>query len=334
MMLLQKQPHFSMALAQSPLIHTHRRHPSAPPQQVVVQPTRTPGLLSLSRPPRPQQHRPDLKPSPKPKAAQAANRSPKPAPAEQAGPLKAAAEIRGRSQGKKQQQQQQRSSSQAAPASRRRQPSPDPFRAAASPAPAPGPARTRQQPIPVRPKLGPALSRSDPVLSHMPRRRPAPHRAATQDPWDAFPVCDDTTDAGASRPATPTTTPTPTRIRTRPDLHLAADPRTPPRRTRLPEPPRTAPLSSSNPGSFPFPPSTPTPAAGASTSPKRRAAAAARAKHLSEGVLPPFPFAFPEDPTPKRSRSSERARAADALFASSVFQNSPSPEELPPPLFA
>ncbi|KAF8800571.1 hypothetical protein BYT27DRAFT_7199698 [Phlegmacium glaucopus] len=45
-----------MILVQKPLtltpVHIHRRHPSAPPT-VVVQPTRTPGLLTLSKPPRP-----------------------------------------------------------------------------------------------------------------------------------------------------------------------------------------------------------------------------------------------------------------------------------------
>ncbi|KAJ7485585.1 hypothetical protein FB451DRAFT_1392319 [Mycena latifolia] len=331
-----------MSLAQSPFVHTHRRHPSAPPAPVVVQPTRTPGLLSLSRP---KQHRPDPKPSPKPRHAQAATRSPRPAPAEATTPLKAAAEIRGRQQqGKKQQQQpQQRSASQAAP-SRRRQPSPDPFKASPNPSPAPPKQPRQQQPIPVRPKLAPnpsagALSSSDPVLSHMPRRRlPLPQRSATLDS-DAFPICDDMTDAGASRPGTPTPaaaaasarprTP-PSTKRERPALTLPAEPRTPPRR-RLPEPPRTAPLAAPA-AFFPFPVTT---ATGANTSPKRRPA---RAKHLSEGVLLPLLFpaeAAPVPPAPGRARSSERLRAeAQALFASSMFQNSPSPEELPPPLFA
>ncbi|KAJ7742721.1 hypothetical protein DFH07DRAFT_39480 [Mycena maculata] len=335
MMLLQKQPHFSMALAQSPYIHTHRRHPSAPPQAVVVQPTRTPGLLSLSRPPR---ARNDHKVSPKPRQAQQAQ------PASREGtpaPLKPAPEIRGRQQGKKQQQhqqQQQRSSSQAAP-SRRRQPSPDPFRAAPA-----APNKRRQLPIPVPPKLAPAnptlLSRSDPVLSHMHMPRRKPQRATTLDS-DVFPICDDMTEAG-SRPSSPEShshSPRPiTPTRTRPDLHLA-EPRTPTRRTRVPEGPRTAPLSSASaaPASFfPFP-TTSTP----NSSPKRRPAAAARrAKHLSEGVFPP------EDPEmqafihalSKRSRSTDRSTddpaIPDGYFASSMFQNSPSPEELPPPLFA
>jgi hypothetical protein len=51
MMLIQK-PH-TFTLSQSPL-HTHRRHPSAP-STVLVLPTRTPGLLTLSKPSRPPQ---------------------------------------------------------------------------------------------------------------------------------------------------------------------------------------------------------------------------------------------------------------------------------------
>ena len=49
MMLVHKHP--MMPLSPS-LVHAHRRNPSAPPT-VIVQPTRTPGLLSLSKPPRP-----------------------------------------------------------------------------------------------------------------------------------------------------------------------------------------------------------------------------------------------------------------------------------------
>ncbi|KAJ7167369.1 hypothetical protein C8R43DRAFT_945803 [Mycena crocata] len=342
MMLVQKQPHFSMSLAQSPFLHTHRRHPSAPPQQVHVQPTRTPGLLSLSKPPR---AKTDHRGSPKPRQAPPATRSPKPAEAEAVVALKPAAEIRGRGsetrvkpQGPTVASKKQRSSSQAAP-TRRRQPSPDPFSSnPVAPAP-PQPSKRRQLPIPVPAKASPnhpQVSHSDPVLSHMPRRKP--QRTFTLDSWDKFPVCDDMTEAG-SRPSTPTP-------RRRPDLTLATEPQTPPRRSRLPEPPRTAPISSTGaaPASFfPFP-STSTP----NSSPKRRPAVAAttrRAKHLSEGVLPVFPADDPEMHAfiaalaKRRSRSSERlsddpTALPDGYFASSQFQNSPSPDELPPPLFA
>ncbi|KAJ7927425.1 hypothetical protein B0H13DRAFT_1033810 [Mycena leptocephala] len=364
MMLVQKQPIFSMNLAQSPYIHQHRRHPSAPHPIVQVQPTRTPGLLSLSKPQR--TPKTDHKSSPRPKQQQQpAARSPRPAPAESAAPH--APEVRGRNQGKR--PQQQRSASHAAPA-RRRQPSPDPAptttTATAPVAPPPNkrrhpnPAASTPIPVPSLPSavtVNTILSRSDPVLSHMPPRRRQPQRTSTLDSpfaWDQFPVCDDTIDAeSASRPSTPTPSPTAER-RPRPALHLS-EPRTPTRRSRLPEPPRTAPLSSVSPGAFPFPThASPAHAANANhggssttpsphSSPKRRADR--RAKHLSEGVvLPPlFPFQFGTEA--RRSRSSERDGAqaqgmsgpqtqAQTLFASSMFQNSPSPEELPPPLFA
>jgi hypothetical protein len=45
MIMVQKPVH----LLSSPSTHHHRRHPSAPPT-VLVQPTRIPGLLSLSKP--------------------------------------------------------------------------------------------------------------------------------------------------------------------------------------------------------------------------------------------------------------------------------------------
>ncbi|KAJ7640776.1 hypothetical protein DFH06DRAFT_622139 [Mycena polygramma] len=361
MMLVQKQPLFSMALAhQSPFLHTHRRHPSAPPPIVQVQPTRTPGLLSLSRPAKVKEH----KASPRPKPAQAASRSPKPAHAE-AAPPRPTQESRGRQHPQSKRLQQPRSASQAAPA-RRRQPSPDPFSAGAAPQPtaaAPPPNKRRSPhastpiPVPALPQgvvssntASNAVSRSDPVLSHMPhtvpRRRPT--RTATLDSWDQFPVCDDTVDLdvdSSERPSTPSPTSSPTRPR--PALRLS-EPRTPTRRSRFPEPPRTAPLSSATPGAFPFPPhanaSPPPSNNGASphASPKRRADR--RAKHLSEGVvLPPlFPFVFggAANGEQRRSRSTERSGSEPAsmangttLFASSMFQNSPSPEELPPPSF-
>lgn len=73
MMLIQKQPQFNLSAPHFPL---HRRHPSAPPA-VLVQPTRTPGLLSLSKPvQRVQQPQQRAKQSPKPRQAAAARRSP------------------------------------------------------------------------------------------------------------------------------------------------------------------------------------------------------------------------------------------------------------------
>ncbi|KAJ7185441.1 hypothetical protein C8R46DRAFT_379382 [Mycena filopes] len=372
MMLVQKQPHFSMQLAQPAFIHQHRRHPSAPPPQVLaVQPTRTPGLLSLSRPPRPPKDH--HKGSPKPRPAQPApSRSPKPAPAEPT-PTDST-NVRGRLNNNSAQAKRNtgRSSSHAAP-SRRRQPSPDPFRSSApAPAPAPPPNKRRGNntnaiPVPAPrlhiPQQPATVSRSDPVLSHMPQQRtrpnkPVPVRSATLDEW---PVCDDMTEAG-SRPSTPVSPIQDRRqaagspSRPRPALHLS-EPRTPTRRTpragfALPEPPRTAPLSSVTPGAFPFPTNGNSNNGGSPhSSPKRRPAAAAkRAKHLSEGFAFPIPAFNPYaaqsgegyQHQQRRSRSSERsdaqaqahAQAQATLFASSMFQNSPSPEELPPPTFA
>ncbi|KAF7344467.1 hypothetical protein MSAN_01928300 [Mycena sanguinolenta] len=255
MMLVQKQPLFSMSfaqkqplysLAQSPqqYIH-HRRNPSAP--VVHVQPTRTPGLLSLSKPPR------QAKASPRPKPAVATHRSPKPSPAQ-------AAE-RGRQQASHSNSHnnnstsinpsnnKRRSASQTAPA-RRRQPSPDPFAPAASP---PNSNKRRHpnatNPIPVPPLLpvhSQNLSRSDPVLSHMPRRRQPPQRTTTLDSatyapalapsvFDEFPICDDMTDAG-SRPSSPSPPSPTTARRPKPAFHLS-EPRTPTRKSRLPDPP-------------------------------------------------------------------------------------------------
>ncbi|KAK7013183.1 hypothetical protein R3P38DRAFT_2788492 [Favolaschia claudopus] len=390
-----------MALTQSPsAIHHHRRHPSAP--VVHVQPTRTPGLLTLSKPPRA-----NNKSSPRPRAAiTSPHIRPQTLTGGTSGPL-------NRPPRRRQLLHEDEPSPTASipaptptisagapliphlPAAR--QPSPDPFAAPpqssceAAPPP-PNKRRHPTKPIPVPPpvpNVNNNLSRSDPVLSHMPRRpadttrisSPAQrtttldsasfaHARSTSVSLDLgdtdFPICDDTTDVDpGSRPSTPvrssaftSSSPVPasptTPRRPKPTLHLS-EPRTPTARpanlpllppSALRIPPRTAPLSSVNPGSFPFPPSNGT-SPSPHTSPKRRESR--RTKHLSEGVvLPPlFPFVFPkgeegfahaeiEEQSGRRSRSSERdllGVAGNTLFASSMFQNSPSPEDLPPPLF-
>nr|GAT56451.1 predicted protein [Mycena chlorophos] len=296
MMLVQKQPHFP-ALAPSPYLYTHRRHPSAPPvSAVVVQPTRTPGLLTLSKPVR-KEH----KSSPKPRQAVPASRSPKPAPAEAVPPLKPAPEIRGRQQHGKRNHQ-QRSSSHAAP-SRRRQPSPDPFKTAAPALPPNKRQPSISGPQPASPVA--ELSLPDPARRKL-------QRAATH---DIFPICDDMTDVG-SRPSTPTP-------RQRPELRLN-EPRTPPRRSRLPEPPLTAPVPSSTAlSSFPFP-TTSTP----NSSPKRRPALAARrTKHLSEGVMLPIsflqetPLSVSELPEPGRAAAAAVCLSALSYFLTSVHRH-------------
>ena len=62
-MLLVQKP-LTLTPSQSPL-YAHRRHPSAP-STVVVHSTRTPGLLTLSKPPRPPLQRQNQRQTPKP----------------------------------------------------------------------------------------------------------------------------------------------------------------------------------------------------------------------------------------------------------------------------
>jgi hypothetical protein len=82
MILVQKPP--TLTPSQFPL-HSHRRHPSAP-STVVVVPTRTPGILTLSKPPRlppqRQNQRQIPKPLPKSKSTQVVRASPLNSPAE------------------------------------------------------------------------------------------------------------------------------------------------------------------------------------------------------------------------------------------------------------
>ncbi|KAE9407982.1 hypothetical protein BT96DRAFT_933004 [Gymnopus androsaceus JB14] len=362
----------------SPYAH-HRRHPSAPPA-VVVQPTRIPGLLSLSKPNKPQQSR--QRP-----ASKAKQPYPKPAPAPEA--LKPSPEIlvkssaRGR-QTKPKEKPTTRSSSHSAVRGRRnnaRQQSPplptsqaevsssptykstnsnlfDPFlddsnvrskstRPASIPTLAsrpsgklarrrqpnlpssnPTPANSPSNAIPVPRKFNsasaPNLSRSEPSVSHIRLRNAKTSR-------DVFPICDDLTEDDSEDDSTPPVTPT--RLRPSPRFALNFD-----------DGPRTAPITAT-PSGFPFTlSSSPSPAGK-----KGR-------KHIrtpSEGI-----FAMSSDEetagghdndlkalfglTAKRlplSEESEQERealaaAAAAYFASSNFQNSPSPEELPPPTFA
>ncbi|KAF9078794.1 hypothetical protein BDP27DRAFT_29191 [Rhodocollybia butyracea] len=344
----------------------HRRHPSAP---VVVQPTRTPGLLSLSKPVQRQQPV-QAKPRSSPKAKQPkapAQDALKPSPEiilKKSPPSTEKQSARGRGSKDK---STTRSSSHSAvrgrrnnarqqsppiPTSRAEVPSPtykpnanlfDPFlddsnnfqskptsqqafvpTLASSPTGKlarrrqPVPANTPSKAIPVPRAFNssvPNMSRSEPtVSSHMRSRNGKVSR-------DVFPICDDLTDTEDSEEdSTPPVTPT----RSRPVSHFTLNG------------PRTAPIAASL-SSFPFTvSSTPSPTG------KRRSN-----KHLrspSEGV-----FLMSDDEpatllrlTAKRgplTDESEQEReaaaaAAAAYFASSNFQNSPSPEELPPPTFA
>lgn len=355
MIAIQKPPNFSIA-------NVHHRHPSAPPA-VVVQPTRTPGLLSLSKPAqRPQRPRQTQWPK------QASSPKPAPVAAAVVPALKPAAEIvekkgpspsRGR-QHSKAKDKQNRSASHSSVRSRRninRQPSPptlpssqaevpttptlDPVmdrivRAAPKLSARPsGKLARRRQPnivpfeLPTPSKAIPVpkrnnsfsvpLSRSDPFLSHTP-----PRKSKSRKPFDGFPICDDMTDAGdlSELDISPPVTPTPMRAK------------------RYDDGPRTAPLTTST-VAFPF------------TSPPSPLAHKNGRRHKrtpSEGV---FTMSSDEDrhspdwSTPSKalftstststSREEDLERQAAALaaayFASSTFQNSPSPDELPPPAF-
>ncbi|KAJ4490207.1 hypothetical protein J3R30DRAFT_3693776 [Lentinula aciculospora] len=382
----------------SPYAH-HRRHPSAPPA-VVVQPTKVPGLLSLSKPvqrQQPQQSR--QRPSPKSKQVQP-SLPPRSTPAPEAtSVLKPSPEIiakksspvnlRGRGQAKPKEKSTARSNSHSAVRGRRnnaRQQSPplptsqaeappsptfksnnsnpfDPFlddsnarskfnRPALIPTLASRPsgklARRRQPnvapfnitsanisskaiPVPRSFNLStPNLSQSEPsAYTVRPRSgRSIPSR-------DVFPICDDLTDTEDDSENDSTPPATPTRLRaSRFTLNV-------------PDGPRTAPITAPS-SAFPF-------GVSSTPSPVGRKTIRTHTRVPSEGV---FAMSSDEDFSAYRghdidlkgllglaakrlplSDESEQEReaaaaAAAAYFASSNFQNSPSPEELPPPSFA
>ncbi|KAJ7598790.1 hypothetical protein C8J56DRAFT_769379 [Mycena floridula] len=366
MILIHKQqPHF-----QPNSTFSHRRLPSAPPS-VVVQPTRTPGLLSLSKPAqRPQLQQQRARPSPKLKQAAVAA-------VEQVNSEKSQ-QSRGRPQSKPKDKPTRNSSNSSVRGRRNngRQPSPpfpsqaealltpthnkpNPFSIPDQPPSSPRLVRTaptlsarpsgklarRRQPVLVPFELPPAaskaipvpkrssstsipISRSDPFSSHMPSRKPQLKRKSKSD--RTFPICDDLTDDASSdsEDISPPSTPTPSRMKRFED-----------------DGPKTAPLSKSMSG-FPF----------SSPSPLAKKAARRHKRSPSEGI---FNMSSDEDLTaqsddiralfglqarqassslPSLSSEAELERemaaaVAAGYFASSTFQNSPSPEELPPPAF-
>ncbi|KAH7928578.1 hypothetical protein BV22DRAFT_192595 [Leucogyrophana mollusca] len=166
------------------------------------------------------------------------------------------------------------------------------------------------------------VSRSAPINSSAPMRPVNRRTSATFAP--EFPVCDDMTDVDDNSPPS-----TPVRERAQATWQQLA----------LDDGPRTAPLRSTS--GFPFGGS-----AGSSPSPSRR-----HYRTPSEGV---FNMSFDEDMTSTSDASEELKKLFGMLpkrygsvgpnvlragkdkagfFASSVFQNSPSPDELPPPAF-
>lgn len=181
------------------------------------------------------------------------------------------------------------------------------------------------------------LSMSEPALSHMTTpQRPAGRRTTTGLPvadWDEFPVCDETV---FSPPSTPV----------RPSASVPRRLGATWQQTMLDDAPRTAPLSSTF--TFPFAPAGPC----ATPSPAHR-----RRHHRvpSEGV-----FAMSTDEESSTDSSDELKKAMSSLplfnhrahmaarrtpsppahdstpagfYAGSVFQNSPSPDDLPVPAF-
>jgi hypothetical protein len=207
---------------------------------------------------------------------------------------------------------------------RRRQPT-STAQVPASPSPAPKVA-TKALPVPrtserhATADATSGLSRSDPVPSHMPAGRPLPKRASTVS-WhgNGFPICDDT----LSPPVTPRRNPVPLG-------------------TVLADGPRTAPLSSMMAIVPPFFNGAHT---GRAVSPTP---ASRHARTPSDGVFEMEDISLPSDKTPtdelkalfgligssqttpKRDSSPNKK---DGFFASSIFQNSPSPDTLPPPAF-
>jgi len=150
----------------------------------------------------------------------------------------------------------------------------------------------------------------------------APTNKVLNFPWDDFPICDDTTD-DLTPPSTPTE-----------------------HRPSMDNGPRTAPLSGHS--GFPF--SFPSTVAQQSTPPRRPR----HQRTPSDGVFSMsfdddqestpqkpeelhalfggmFPFADGKSKTPPGSVRATKDTAG--YFASSMFQNSPNPEELPPPRF-
>ncbi|KAF9482318.1 hypothetical protein BDN70DRAFT_892674 [Pholiota conissans] len=195
----------------------------------------------------------------------------------------------------------------------------------------------------------PSLSRSDPVPSHMQRPRPINKRSST---LENFPICDDLNEAAADDyPPSPPSTPS------RPS-HSGG--------------PRTAPISARNPGGFPFTklemptPSRPSggkrhhrrvPSEGVfnmssdedvSTGPEGSVSMRTTLFNLMNAKSAPARFSTPvpsralprsreQSPsfigmTKDQQRLEREAASKAGFFASSMFQNSPSPEELPDPL--
>ncbi|KAF8630018.1 hypothetical protein AX15_003150 [Amanita polypyramis BW_CC] len=206
-----------------------------------------------------------------------------------------------------------------------------------------------------------SLSRSDPTLSHMPPGAPRRRSSATGlTAFDAFPICDDMTDAGdlSDHERSPPVTPT----RPKPQNRTNTSPRTAPISSTfhlLPSAPASAPqlksrqggrrhkrcpsegvfnMSSDEDSSSGLNPrvmalfqsaKTPNPA-------KKTPALAYASPYMTlASVVPKLARDFSPGVAQAKEKQFEReaAEKVAGYFASSSFQNSPSPEELPDPLF-
>ena len=198
------------------------------------------------------------------------------------------------------------------------------------------------------------------------RSRPVPRRASTDltsNRWDTFPVCDDSSECADDSDLTPPTTP----VREAASVHPKASQKGTWQQESflIEDAPRTAPLASTS--GFPFvghsPCSTPTPAQrrrnhrrvpseGVFTMSADEESPSSSGSDLFEsmqlkrrspvniprqrcyttpaGASPSSLGASPAD----HQLSSSAPPAAAGYFAGSVFQNSPSPDDLPAPTFA
>ncbi|KZT07089.1 uncharacterized protein LAESUDRAFT_132327 [Laetiporus sulphureus 93-53] len=186
-----------------------------------------------------------------------------------------------------------------------------------------------------------AVSASAPIT---PPRRSKVHRIPVAADWDVFPICDDSSDLTDESDESPPSTPlreaatVPTKKNRKPWQHAHL----------FDDAPRTAPLSSTFELSFaPSPTSSPTPAH------RRRHHQRAPSDGVflmstddesssSSDVFSSVSLAVPRhklvvEMRPVRAPAPDDVRASSApqpgFFAGSVFQSSPSPDELPPPSF-
>ncbi|KAG6852029.1 hypothetical protein C0991_003777 [Blastosporella zonata] len=281
--------------------HHHRRHPSSP-AAVYVQPTQIPGLLSLSKPQSARRKLVLASPSPSPARHQKHTSPSRSTPSQAEGPS-------------------------------------DPFAFPSPSSPKPRQQQQRRRPIPITtvPTLAqrppPQAARSVPLPHHRPAkhtRTVAPAPATLLPPFD-FPICDDLSDHDDPRPTTPT--------------------------RRRPHKP-THPTNSNTSVKRPNP---------RARNHKRAPSDSGMVFNMSSDESGPENNTMPDElnalflnlaltrrgmGTPPRSARNEAMYEAMAqrevsgytggrgaqghaygYFASSSFQNSPSPEELPDPLF-